>query len=158
MSVCKAAVLTTYKEPLELQDFTVPEVGPGEALIRVEMAGICGTDVHLCDGELNIPLPVILGHETVGRIEKLGEGLTQDWRNAPSPPGTGSHGPVPWFAANATIAGSNSSPRAACRAKRTASPTAPRRRRTCEEDTPNTSYCARVVRFFEFPNLCRPIV
>jgi threonine dehydrogenase-like Zn-dependent dehydrogenase len=83
MSVCKAAVLTTYKEPLELQDFTVPEVGPGEALIRVEMAGICGTDVHLCDGELNIPLPVILGHETVGRIEKLGEGLTQDWRNAP---------------------------------------------------------------------------
>jgi threonine dehydrogenase-like Zn-dependent dehydrogenase len=44
------------------------------------MAGICGTDVHLWDGELNIPLPVILGHETVGRIEQLGEGVEKDWR------------------------------------------------------------------------------
>jgi threonine dehydrogenase-like Zn-dependent dehydrogenase len=54
-------------------------VGPGEALVRVEMAGICGTDVHLWKGELPIPLPVILGHETVGRIERLGEGLEKDW-------------------------------------------------------------------------------
>jgi threonine dehydrogenase-like Zn-dependent dehydrogenase len=44
------------------------------------MAGICGTDVHLADGELSIPLPVILGHETVGHIEKLGFGLELDWR------------------------------------------------------------------------------
>jgi threonine dehydrogenase-like Zn-dependent dehydrogenase len=44
------------------------------------MAGICGTDVHLWDGELNIPLPVILGHETVGRIEQVGEGGQKDWR------------------------------------------------------------------------------
>ncbi len=80
MSVSRAAVLTAYKHPLELRDFPVPSVGPGEVLVRVEMAGICGTDVHLCDGELNIPLPVILGHETVGRIEAIGEGLKQDWR------------------------------------------------------------------------------
>ncbi len=87
MSVCQAAVLTAYKEPLRLLEYPVPEVGPGEALVRVEMAGICGTDVHLCDGELNIPLPVILGHETVGRVERLGEGLRQDWRGAPLVPG-----------------------------------------------------------------------
>jgi threonine dehydrogenase-like Zn-dependent dehydrogenase len=80
MSSCTAAVLTSYKHTLELRQFPVPEPGPGEALVRVEMAGICGTDVHLADGELNIPLPVILGHETVGRIEKLGNELERDWR------------------------------------------------------------------------------
>jgi threonine dehydrogenase-like Zn-dependent dehydrogenase len=80
MGSCTAAVLTAYKQSLELRQYPIPEPGPGEALIRVEMAGICGTDVHLADGELNIPLPVILGHETVGRIEKLGNELERDWR------------------------------------------------------------------------------
>jgi threonine dehydrogenase-like Zn-dependent dehydrogenase len=83
MSVCAAAVLTAYRTPLELREYPVPDTGAGEALIRVEMAGVCGTDVHLCDGELNIPLPVVLGHETVGRIEKLGQGLQSDWRGRP---------------------------------------------------------------------------
>ena len=80
MSFSRAAVLTAYRQPLELRDFPLPAVAAGEVLVRVEMAGICGTDVHLCDGELNIPLPVILGHETVGKIEGLGDGLKQDWR------------------------------------------------------------------------------
>ena len=80
MNSCTAAVLTSYKQTLELRKYPIPEPGPGEALVRVEMAGICGTDVHLADGELSIPLPVILGHETVGHIEKLGPGLELDWR------------------------------------------------------------------------------
>jgi len=46
----------------------------------VEMAGICGTDVHLWLGQLPIPLPVILGHETAGRLEKLGSSSQKDWR------------------------------------------------------------------------------
>ena len=83
MASCTAAVLSSYKQKLQLRQFPVPEPGPGEALVRVEMAGICGTDVHLADGELDIPLPVILGHETVGRIEKLGPKLERDWRGAP---------------------------------------------------------------------------
>lgn len=83
MSSCTAAVLTSYKEDLQLRKYPIPEPGPGEALVRVEMAGICGTDVHLADGELNIPLPVILGHETVGRIEKIGPHLERDWRGGP---------------------------------------------------------------------------
>jgi hypothetical protein len=71
-----AAVLTEYKQPLELRRYPVPQkIGPKEALVRVEMAGICGTDVHLWLGELPIPLPVILGHETVGRIDHLGSEL-----------------------------------------------------------------------------------
>lgn len=78
--MAKAAVLAGYGQPLELREFPLDDrLGQGEALVRVEMAGICGTDVHLWKGELPIPVPVILGHETVGRIEKLGEGLEKDW-------------------------------------------------------------------------------
>lgn len=78
---CLAAVLSGFGNPLEMRSYPVPEaVGEREALVRVEMAGICGTDVHLWQGELPIPIPVILGHETVGRIERLGPGLKNDWR------------------------------------------------------------------------------
>ncbi|MFN7922313.1 MAG: zinc-binding dehydrogenase [Bryobacteraceae bacterium] len=82
--ISRAAVLARYNQPLELREFPVIEKpGPGEAIMRVEMAGICGTDVHLWKGELPVPLPVILGHESAGRIEALGEGLTKDWRGNP---------------------------------------------------------------------------
>jgi len=81
---CSAAVLTNYQEPLELREFPVPDkIGAEEALVRVQMAGICGTDVHLWLGQLPIPLPVILGHETVGYIERLGPDLKKDWRGKP---------------------------------------------------------------------------
>jgi threonine dehydrogenase-like Zn-dependent dehydrogenase len=80
----RAAVLVRFQEPLEIREYPTPrEVGPGEVLVRVEAAGICGTDVHLWLGQLKIPIPVILGHEAVGRIEALGAGPTVDWRGAP---------------------------------------------------------------------------
>lgn len=83
-STTKAAVLVRYQEPLEIREYPTPtEVGAGEALVRVDAAGICGTDVHLWKGELKIPVPVILGHETVGRIQELGAGLQTDWRGTP---------------------------------------------------------------------------
>lgn len=79
-----ASVLSQFKAPLETRRFDLPDrPAPGAALVRTEMAGICGTDVHLWRGELPIQLPVILGHETVGRIEALGEGLRQDWTGQP---------------------------------------------------------------------------
>lgn len=69
--------------PLEVREYPLPkEVGIGAALVKVEMAGICGTDVHLWKGQLPIPLPIILGHETVGTIVRLGEGLSADWTGA----------------------------------------------------------------------------
>lgn len=84
MSAVKAAVLAQFGQPLALREYPdIKDVHPGEALVRVEMAGICGTDVHLWLGQLPIPVPVILGHETSGRIEKLGTGLERDWRNEP---------------------------------------------------------------------------
>jgi threonine dehydrogenase-like Zn-dependent dehydrogenase len=84
LKTSRAAVLTNYEIPLELKEFPVPEtIEPGAALVRVTLAGICGTDVHLWRGQLPIPLPVILGHETVGVIEELGEGLAVDWSGQP---------------------------------------------------------------------------
>src|SRR2546427_206076 len=80
----KASVLERFKAPLQMREWPLPEtVEPEAALVRTEMAGICGTDVHLWKGELPIALPVILGHETVGRIEQLGEALERDWTGQP---------------------------------------------------------------------------
>src|SRR5436189_1280219 len=79
----RASVLEKFKADLVLKDFAIPALEPGAALVRTEMAGICGTDVHLWKGQLPIALPVILGHETVGRIEQLGDGLERDWSGQP---------------------------------------------------------------------------
>src|SRR5687767_140387 len=80
LKTSRAAVLTNYEAPLELKEFPVPEsIEPGAALVKVKLAGICGTDVHLWHGQLPIPVPVIRGHETVGVIEELGDGLHTAW-------------------------------------------------------------------------------
>jgi L-iditol 2-dehydrogenase len=80
----KSAVLEQFHSPLQLREFPLPsQLDPGAALVRTEMAGICGTDVHLWKGELPIALPVILGHETVGILEQLGAGLESDWTGRP---------------------------------------------------------------------------
>ena len=83
MITARASVLESFNTPLRLRDYPVPDVEPGAILVRTEMAGICGTDVHLWKGELPIPLPLILGHETVGRIEQLGQGVECDWTGQP---------------------------------------------------------------------------
>ena len=54
-------------------DYPQPEVGPTGILMRMEMCGVCGTDMHLYDGKMSIPYPVIPGHEWVGVVEELGE-------------------------------------------------------------------------------------
>lgn len=84
MTHAYASVLGQFNAPLTMQHFEVPSAPePGAVLVRTEMAGICGTDVHLWKGELPIALPVILGHETVGRIEALGQGVKTDWSGQP---------------------------------------------------------------------------
>jgi threonine dehydrogenase-like Zn-dependent dehydrogenase len=84
MAIAQASVLENFGTPLQLREFPLPSrLESGAALVRTEMAGICGTDVHLWKGELPIALPIILGHETVGRVEELGEGLERDWTGQP---------------------------------------------------------------------------
>jgi threonine dehydrogenase-like Zn-dependent dehydrogenase len=62
-------------------DYTIEEVdrrrpGPGEALIRITLTTICGTDVHIVKGEFPVRAGLVLGHEPVGIIEELGAGVT----------------------------------------------------------------------------------
>ena len=61
---------------LDLEERPVPEPGPGQVLLRVQACGVCRTDLHLFDEELpNIPYPIVPGHEIVGTIEAVGEGV-----------------------------------------------------------------------------------
>jgi len=76
--------MEAFRQPLILREYPLPEeLAPGEAIVRVDVAGICGTDVHLWLGQLSIPVPVILGHESAGTIVSLGQGLDRDWRGQP---------------------------------------------------------------------------
>lgn len=74
----KRAVLTGANQPIEIWERESPPAGPGEAVLRLEFGGVCGTDVHFWHGEVPLPGPVVLGHEGIGIIEELGEGLTRD--------------------------------------------------------------------------------
>jgi len=73
--VMKAMVLETSPGRLVERELPVPEAGPGQILIEVEACGICRTDLHVIDGELTEPkLPLVPGHQVVGRIVALGPG------------------------------------------------------------------------------------
>lgn len=69
-----AMVLTAPRQPLEAREVPVPEPGPGQVLIKVGACGVCRTDLHVADGDLTQPkLPLVLGHEIVGRVVKCGD-------------------------------------------------------------------------------------
>lgn len=83
MSTAKACVLV---EPNRIETWDVPifDPEPGGALVRIIAGGVCGSDVHIKSGEAGImPFPIILGHEGVGRIEKLGSGVSTDYAGVP---------------------------------------------------------------------------
>lgn len=67
-------VLEKVGQPLILKDVPCPTPLPFEVLIKVKACGVCRTDLHIVDGELPHPkLPLILGHQVVGIIDKIGE-------------------------------------------------------------------------------------
>jgi propanol-preferring alcohol dehydrogenase len=69
----KAMILEQAGEPLRMVDVPIPEPGPGEVRLHVHACGICRTDLHVVDGDLTEPnLPIIPGHQIVGRVEKVG--------------------------------------------------------------------------------------
>jgi threonine dehydrogenase-like Zn-dependent dehydrogenase len=82
-TMARGAVLHAFNEALTIEEAPIPEPEPGAVVARVELAGICGTDVHLHHGNLPIPTPVILGHEAVGRVAKLGAGVSADFNGEP---------------------------------------------------------------------------
>jgi propanol-preferring alcohol dehydrogenase len=76
----RAMVLSEPGRPLEERDLPVPEPGPGELLIRVSACAVCRTDLHIFDGELPDPkLPLVLGHQIVGRVEGSGDRVGVPW-------------------------------------------------------------------------------
>ena len=72
----RAMVLRRPGERLAMEERPDPAPGPGQIRIRIEACGVCRTDLHVVDGELPDPkLPVVPGHEIVGRVEAVGEGV-----------------------------------------------------------------------------------
>jgi threonine dehydrogenase-like Zn-dependent dehydrogenase len=79
--------------PFQIDTVTLPEVAPGEILIRLSRTNICGSDVHAWHGTfatrgLGGQLPTVLGHEMVGAVEVLGNGVSVDSNGAPLQPGS----------------------------------------------------------------------
>ncbi len=88
MNDCRAAVITAYNQPLEIQRVPIPELDPGAMLVKIEASTLCGTDVHrwhgpLPDGE---SLPIITGHEPCGYVEQI-NGERTDILGKPVKPG-----------------------------------------------------------------------
>src|SRR5579884_4546938 len=76
MALSRAVVLDAPGRQLRLEERPAPAPGEGQVLVRVRACGVCRTDLHIVDGELPDPkLPLVLGHQIVGRIEALGPGV-----------------------------------------------------------------------------------
>jgi propanol-preferring alcohol dehydrogenase len=87
----RAMVLQTPGQALRLEERPDPEPAPGEVLLRVQACAVCRTDLHVVDGELPLPrLPIVPGHEIVGIVERVGDGVVR-WR-------PGERVGVPWLA------------------------------------------------------------
>lgn len=79
-----AAVMPKPGAEFEFKEYELPEPAPGTILIEQEMTGVCGTDIHMCEGHLpGIVYPIVLGHEFVGKIAALGEGVETDFVGKP---------------------------------------------------------------------------
>jgi propanol-preferring alcohol dehydrogenase len=75
-STMQAMLLDAAGVPLRPAELPVPEPGPSQILLRVLACGVCRTDLHIADGELTHPkLPLVLGHEIVGRVEAMGNAV-----------------------------------------------------------------------------------
>ena len=71
-----AMVLNRLKAPLEWTELADREPGPGQIRVKISSCGVCRTDLHVVDGELPNPLvPIIPGHEIVGRIDAIAPGV-----------------------------------------------------------------------------------
>lgn len=75
----KAAVVREFKKPLVLEDRPIPEPGPGQILVKIEASGLCHTDIHAAGGDWPVKPtpPFVPGHEGVGIVQRLGDGVTK---------------------------------------------------------------------------------
>lgn len=83
----RAVVLRALGRPLVVEEFDVAPAEVGAMVVAVEYGGVCGTDLHLQRGHLDVPTPLVLGHEGLGVVHELGRGVKQDAIGAPLGPG-----------------------------------------------------------------------
>src|SRR5256885_16949277 len=92
----KAAVLYGPRD-LRVESTREPRLEPGEVIVRVASAGLCGTDYSIWTGDRPVDYPRVMGHELVGRVEAVapdvttvrprGQGVVEpDYRRGPGPP------------------------------------------------------------------------
>jgi alcohol dehydrogenase, propanol-preferring len=87
----KAAVVPAFGAPLEIRDVPIPSPGPGQIVVRIETSGLCHTDIHAANGDWPVKpkMPLIPGHEGVGRVVEVGTGDL--------PVGVGDRVALPWL-------------------------------------------------------------
>ncbi len=74
----RAMILEKPGQPMKLADVEVPQPGPKQVQVKVSVCGVCRTDLHVIDGDLTEPkLPILPGHQIVGRVSAVGERVTQ---------------------------------------------------------------------------------
>ncbi|HET8601296.1 MAG TPA: S-(hydroxymethyl)mycothiol dehydrogenase [Segeticoccus sp.] len=76
-STVKGVIARSKGAPVEVVDVVVPDPGPGEAVVKIEACGVCHTDLHYREGGIYDEFPFLLGHEAAGRVEAVGEGVTE---------------------------------------------------------------------------------
>jgi len=72
----RGVVSHTKGKPVSVETITVPDPGPGEAVVKVQACGVCHTDLHYREGGINDEFPFLLGHEAAGIVEAVGAGVT----------------------------------------------------------------------------------
>lgn len=72
----RGVVARAKGEPVTVETITVPDPGPGEAVVTIQACGVCHTDLHYKLGGINDEFPFLLGHEAAGTVESVGEGVT----------------------------------------------------------------------------------
>jgi len=72
----KAAILYEPNQPLRVEEVTLEEPRECEVLVRIMCTGVCHSDLHFMKGEMPVPVPVVMGHEGAGIVEKVGPGVT----------------------------------------------------------------------------------
>lgn len=75
MTMMRAMQLDAPGQRLHMVERPMPAPGPGEIRVAVSACGVCRTDLHVVDGDIHGPLPIIPGHEIVGRVDALGPGV-----------------------------------------------------------------------------------
>jgi propanol-preferring alcohol dehydrogenase len=87
----RAAVVSAFDQPLEILERETPTPGPGQVLVRMEACGLCHTDIHAARGDWPVRpmLPLVPGHEGVGIVEELGDGVVT--------PGLGDRVAIAWL-------------------------------------------------------------